>query len=162
MNRTWRWSHPRGDRFGARLSCYREKGLFISAIGDELAQFLWVCLGGAIGTGARYLLAGATLRVFGTAIPFGTLAVNLIGSFFLCAVMRLGLTAGILSPTVRIFLSAGVLGGFTTYSTFNYETLELGHRGAYGLATLYLGLTVVGCLFAGSLGDLAAKTLTGR
>lgn len=116
-----------------------------------------VCLGGAIGTGARYLIATTAPRLFGTSFPYGTLAVNLIGSFCLGAIMHVGLTTALISPTMRIVLSTGVMGGFTTYSTFNYETLELLREGALGLAGLNVAATVVLCLLGGAMGVSLAR-----
>jgi len=124
-------------------------------------RLLLVCLGGAIGTGARYLVATTAPRLFGTSFPFGTLAVNLLGSFCLGAIMQVGLTTTLLSPTMRIVLSTGVMGGFTTYSTFNYETLELVREGALGLAGLNVAVTLVLCLLGGVLGTLAARGIVG-
>ena len=124
-------------------------------------RLLLVCLGGAIGTGARYLVATTAPRLFGTSFPFGTLAVNLLGSFCLGAIMQVGLTTTLLSPTMRIVLSTGVMGGFTTYSTFNYETLELLREGALGLAGLNVAVTLVLCLLGGVLGTLAARGIVG-
>ena len=124
-------------------------------------RLLLVCLGGAIGTGARYLVATTAPRFFGSSFPFGTLAVNLLGSFCLGAIMHVGLTTTLLSPTMRIVLSTGVMGGFTTYSTFNYETLEFLREGALGLAGLNVAATLVLCLLGGALGTLAARGIVG-
>src|SRR5512146_1603566 len=101
-----------------------------------MARFLWICLGGAAGTGARYLLGGFLLRVLGAAFPYGTLAVNLIGSFLLAGLMYAGLNTQALSPTLRLALTTGVMGGFTTYSTFSYETMKYVQDGAVGMAAL--------------------------
>jgi fluoride exporter len=120
-----------------------------------------VCLGGAIGTGARYLIATTAPRLFGTSFPYGTLAVNLIGSFCLGAIMQVGLTTTLISPTMRIVLTTGVMGGFTTYSTFNYETLELLREGAVGLAGLNVAATVVLCLLGGAMGAVLARWVSG-
>ena len=120
-------------------------------------RFLWICLGGAIGTGARYLLSGWLLAAFGTAFPYGTLAVNLIGSFLLGAIMHVALTTNWIAPTLRVALTTGVMGGFTTYSTFNYETLQYVREEAWGLAACNLGATVAGCLVAGVAGLALAR-----
>lgn len=124
-------------------------------------RFLLVCIGGAVGTGARYLIATLAPRVFGTSFPFGTLAVNVIGSFLLGAIMQAGLTTTLLSPTLRLVLATGVMGGFTTYSTFNYETLELLREGAAGLAALNVAATLGVCLLAGACGATAARWAVG-
>lgn len=126
-----------------------------------MARFLWICLGGAAGTGARYLLSGWLLRVAGPGFPWGTLAVNVIGSFLLGLIMQVALASGLMPLTVRLALTTGVMGGFTTYSTFNYETLQFFQRDEWLLGLANLGGTVAACLAAGVLGVLAGRFLTG-
>ena len=121
-----------------------------------MGRFLLVCLGGAIGSGARYLFSTAMSRVFGN-FPVGTLGVNVIGSFLISVVMALALERGALSVEARLFIVTGVLGGFTTYSSFNYETLHLVQSGAAGLAVLNVALTLVCCVGAGVLGLWAGR-----
>jgi CrcB protein len=117
-----------------------------------MGRFLLVCLGGAIGSGARYLFSTAMSRAFGN-FPFGTLGVNVIGSFLISLVMALALgKAGTIGVDARLFIVTGVLGGFTTYSSFNYETLHLVQSGATGLAALNVVLTLVACLGSGLAG----------
>jgi CrcB protein len=126
-----------------------------------MTRVLWISLGGAVGTAARYLLSGWLLRALGPAFPYGTLAVNVIGSFLLGAIMHVGLNTTILSPGARLVLGTGVMGGFTTYSTFNYETLQYLQEGAWGLAGLNVSATLVICLMAGALGVVAARLVVG-
>ena len=92
-------------------------------------RFLLVCLGGAAGTGARYLFGGWAQRTLGAGFPYGTLIVNAVGSFLLVIIMHLSLETGAISPDARVILGTGVMGGFTTYSTFNYETFRLIQQG---------------------------------
>jgi CrcB protein len=122
-----------------------------------VTRLLWVCLGGAFGTGCRYLLAGAMIRAFGPGFPSGTLAVNLLGSFVAGALTQAGPWLGPPDGELRLALTIGVLGGFTTYSAFNSETLILAQRGAFGTAALYGSVTVVGCLITGLLGIAVGK-----
>lgn len=126
-----------------------------------MARFLWICLGGAAGTGARYLLSGWLLRVAGPSFPWGTLAVNVLGSFLLGLLMQVALTTDLLSPTARLALTTGVMGGFTTYSTFNYETLQYFQQDDWLLGLANVGVTVAACLAAGVLGLLSGRLLTG-
>ena len=126
-----------------------------------MSRFLLVCLGGAIGTGARYLIALGTPRLLGTSFPYATLIVNVVGSLLLGAVMHLGLTTSLMSPTLRLVLATGVMGGFTTYSTFNYETLEYLRQGAYGLAGLNVAATLLLCFLGGLLGVALGRWLVG-
>ncbi len=127
----------------------------------SMMRVLWISLGGAVGTAARFLLSGWLLRALGPAFPYGTLAVNVIGSFLLGAIMHVGLNTTLLSPGARLVLSTGVMGGFTTYSTFNYETLQYLQEGAWGLAGLNVFATLVTCLIAGALGVVAARLVVG-
>jgi CrcB protein len=124
-------------------------------------RFLLICLGGAVGTGARYALSVAAASLFGTTFPIGTLLVNVLGSFFLGAVMQLSVAGTAIGPDARLILGTGILGGFTTYSTFNYETLALLRDGAWLPALANIAATLAGCLLAGSLGVAAARALAG-
>jgi len=126
-----------------------------------MTRFLWICLGGAVGTGARYLLSGWLARAAGPGFPWGTLAANVIGSFLLGLIMQVALGTDLLSPTLRLTLTTGVMGGFTTYSTFNYETLQYLQQNDWLMGALNLSATVVACLAAGSLGLVAGRLLAG-
>jgi CrcB protein len=126
-----------------------------------MSRFLWICLGGALGTGARYLTSSWALATLGPGFPYGTLLVNTVGSFLLGAIMHVGLSTALLSPTLRLMLATGVMGGFTTYSTFNYETMQYLRDGALGLASLNLLGTLALCLVAGFLGVALARLLVG-
>jgi CrcB protein len=124
-----------------------------------MARFVWICVGGACGTGARYLLSGFLLRLLGPEFPYGTLAVNVLGSLLLGTLMHVGLETQALAPTLRIALTTGVMGGFTTYSTFNYETLAYLQEGRLGLAAANLLATVGLCLLAGVVGLWIGRAL---
>jgi len=126
---------------------------------DRLA---WVCLGSALGGGARYLLSQAALRLLGSSFPFGTLAVNVLGSFLIGLLMHVGLETTLIPPMVRIFLTTGMMGGLTTYSTFNYETLGLASDGDWQMAATNLAGTVLACLAAGALGLATGRALVAR
>jgi CrcB protein len=118
-----------------------------------------VCFGGAVGTGARYLLSSWMVKAFGSSFPYGTLAVNIIGSLLLAALLSAGTEGSTMSPTLRLALTTGVLGGFTTYSTFSYETLEHLHEGAPWVALAYISATVIGCLLASVIGWIGVRWL---
>src|SRR5262245_21469161 len=119
-----------------------------------MTRFLLVCLGGAVGTGARYLTALWASSAFGPAFPAGTLIVNVVGSFLLGLVM--GMTP-LFSANVRLMLATGVMGGFTTYSTFNYETTNFFRQGAWLLGAANIAATLLGCLAAGLAGLALAR-----
>ena len=126
-----------------------------------MGQLLWISLAGAAGTATRYLLAVWAARQFGSAFPYGTLLVNLAGCFAIAGVMHVA-SVQLWSPTVRAALTIGFLGGFTTYSAFNYETMRLAQEGALGAALLNMALTVGGCLIAGWSGFAVARQLFGE
>jgi CrcB protein len=110
-----------------------------------MRQLVLVCVGGAFGSGARYLVAIGAVRWIGGEFPYGTLAVNLIGSFLIGLVQQLAaLTA--LSEDSRLLMSTGVLGGLTTYSAFSYETVRLAQLGAWRAAVVNVLLTTMLCL----------------
>ena len=111
-------------------------------------KLLWVMAGGALGSGARYLIALGSLRWFGPELPWGTFLVNLLGSFLLGVI--LAHAAG--PENLRLGLATGVMGGFTTYSTFNYEMILMIEGGTYGRAALYAGTTFAVCLIGGAAG----------
>ncbi len=119
-----------------------------------MTRFLWICLGGAAGTGARYLLSGWLLRAAGPGFPWGTLAVNVIGSFLLGVLLQLSL-----ATDLRLALTVGGMGGFTTYSSFNSETLQYLLRDEWLTAFAYVAATLLVCLAAGALGLLCGRLL---
>ena len=118
-----------------------------------------VAVGGVVGAIARYWLAGVVQQLNGTDFPIGTLAVNLLGSFVVGVVMALSLERGLINADLRILLAAGFCGGFTTMSTFSYETLALLRDGDAVLALGNVAVTVIGCLAAVWLGTVMARVL---
>ena len=120
-----------------------------------------VALGGAIGSVARYGVGALAAQVLGPGFPWGTLLVNLSGSFLISGIMHLALSGTAISLELRIFLTTGIMGGYTTYSSFNYETLALVDQRAYWLAALNIAATVVGCFTAGVLGLVAGRAVAG-
>jgi len=122
---------------------------------------LWVALGGALGSVARYALSGIAVRWLGAAFPYGTLFVNVTGSFAIGLLAALVAADGrpSLGADARAFLLVGVLGGFTTFSSFSLETLNLARSGALAPALLNVAGSVVLCLAAVSLGFATAGWL---
>ena len=115
-------------------------------------NILLVALGGAIGSVARYLATLAAARFFGPDFPWGTLFVNLAGSFLMGVVVEVVASRFGTSNELRLFLATGVLGGFTTFSTFSLDAAVLAERGAFALAFAYVGASLLlglGALFAG-------------
>lgn len=117
-----------------------------------MAHLLCVCLGSAIGGGLRYLVALAALKFIGPGFPYGTLAVNVLGCYLLGLLMHLVATNELASPSLRLFLTTGIIGGMTTYSAFNYETTELIRSGPWEIGLLNLSATIALSFVAGLLG----------
>ena len=124
-----------------------------------MARFVLICIGGAIGTGGRFLLSTWVTDAFGGTFPSGTVLINVTGSFLIALILEVSALTGTVSQNARLFLTTGIMGGYTTYSSFNYETLRLLQDGSVGLGLLNLSLTVLGCLAAGLLGVAAARLL---
>lgn len=118
----------------------------------------WIMAAGALGTGARYLVGVLVLERFGAGFPYATMAVNLIGCFLLGMVTHLH-AVPVGSPELRAAVAVGLLGGFTTYSSFNQETLAMLTHGAAGAAALNVAVTLAGGLVAGWLGLVLARQL---
>ena len=126
-----------------------------------MSRFLLICLGGGVGTGARFAVQTLAAAALGTAFPFGTIMVNVIGSFLIGAVMYASMATSLVDPTLRLVLTTGFLGGFTTYSAFNYETIALVENGALGRAVANVAVTLLACLAAGFAGTALARRLLG-
>jgi CrcB protein len=124
-----------------------------------MGRTVLVGLGGLVGGVARYWLAGAVQRVGGSAFPAGTLAVNLLGSFVVGVVMALSLERGMINADLRTFLAVGFCGGFTTMSTFSYETVALIGDGEPFRALSNAVVTMAGCFGAVWFGTLMARVL---
>src|SRR6516164_3332386 len=108
-------------------------------------RFLWICFAGALGTGARYLVGIWAGRALGAAFPYGTRLVNVVGCFLIAFGMHISLSTTLLSPTARLTLTTGFMGGLTTYSSFNYETTRFFQASAWGTGLLNFALTTVVC-----------------
>jgi fluoride exporter len=126
-----------------------------------MERFLWICLAGAAGTGTRYLIAVWAAQRLGSAFPYGTLLVNLVGCFAIAGLMHAALTLG-WPATTRAAVTIGFIGGLTTYSSFNYETTQLLAEGAPVTAALNLALTLLGGFMAGWLGLVTTRGILGR
>jgi len=126
-----------------------------------MERFLWICLAGALGTGVRYLVGLWAGQRLGTSFPYGTFIVNLTGCFLIAVVIQTALNMASFSPTLRLALTTGFMGGLTTYSSFAYETTRLAQDGALGAAVLNFGLTTVACFIAVLVGLAVAQRLTG-
>jgi CrcB protein len=122
-------------------------------------RFLFICLGGAIGTGLRYLTSSVAVRWLGVDFPYGTLIVNVVGSFLIGLIQQVGATSLLLPDTTRLFLTVGIMGGLTTYSSFSYETLRLAQIGAWGQAWINVLVTTAVCLGVCFLGIVVGRMI---
>ena len=118
--------------------------------GSDMALYLWIAVGSALGGVSRFWLSGIIARAFGETFPWGTLLVNISGSF------AIGIVAALTAPDARLFMGstarlaimAGFLGGYTTFSSFSLQTLALVQDGEWLLASANIALSVIACLVA--------------
>ena len=123
----------------------------------DTKRLLLVAGGGLIGCVARYWLAGVVQRLGDHGFPSGTLAVNILGSLIIGVVMTLSLERGVLDERLRILLTTGFCGGFTTMSTFSYETLALLRDGESLLAFWNVTASFAACVGAAWLGSTVGR-----
>ena len=117
-----------------------------------MKELLTVAAGGAVGAVARYLVYILAARLLGSGFPFGTLIVNVVGSFCMGVLIEGMALAWSIGAETRLFLMVGVLGAFTTFSTFSLDVAVLYERGRMDLVAVYIMVSVifsVGALFAG-------------
>ena len=122
-------------------------------------KYLIVFAGGGIGAAVRYWMQGFVHAFSGAGFPYGTLVVNVLGSFLIGFLMSLFDERFVVQPMLRVFLTVGVLGGFTTFSSFSYETMALLRDGSYTLGLLNIAGSVGLCLVATWLGLIIGKLL---
>jgi fluoride exporter len=121
---------------------------------------VYIALGGVVGTLARWYLQGWIQTRSGlSGFPIGTLAINLAGSLILGFIVRLATGSTVITPELRAGLTIGFCGGFTTMSTFAFESVRLLGDGEYWWAMLYMGGTIVGSLLAVVVGIAVAERL---
>jgi CrcB protein len=120
-------------------------------------MLLYVAVGSALGGVSRYLLGGLIQQLLDTTFPAGTLLINISGSFLLGVILRYAIETPTLSPEIRALLTIGFCGGYTTFSTFSYETVALLEDGEWTRAGLYVGASVVLSLLGVFLGFALAR-----
>ena len=125
---------------------------------QTLTSFLLVALGGGIGACARYALSLA-LRNQSVSLPFGTISANLAGCLILGIIAGLDFRLPGLSSEARLFLATGFCGGLTTMSSFIYETSKTVSADEYGIAALYVALTLAGSSLCFAIGFFAIKLI---
>jgi CrcB protein len=122
-------------------------------------QLFYIALFGSLGCLARYFVSGWTYALAGRGLPYGTLAVNVVGSFLLGLLMEGSLRSTLLTPELRMGIAVGFLGGFTTFSTFSYETVRLLEEGSLLQAGANILFNLVICILFAAMGILAARQL---
>jgi CrcB protein len=125
-----------------------------------MLNYLFVGLGGAIGTIGRFWLGGVVSRRFGESFPLGTLVINVTGSFAIAFFATMTAPEGrwMAPPGGRAFFMSGICGGYTTFSSFSLQTLNLALDGEWLYAGANVGLSVTLCLLAAWLGYIAAMS----
>ena len=122
-----------------------------------MATFLAVAVGGAIGAVLRHAVSTGMYSWLGTGFPWGTLAVNVLGSIVLGAVVEAGASTLKLTPELRALIAVGLLGAFTTFSTFALDTASLFDRQATVFGLLYVGASITLCIGGFYLGAGSAR-----
>lgn len=107
-----------------------------------MQKLFYVGLGGFIGACLRYIISNNLTKNLGTQFPYGTLVVNVVGGILIGLIMELSLTSDLISPSLKIFLTTGIMGGLTTFSTFSYETINFFSSGSYFLGALNICLNL--------------------
>lgn len=124
-------------------------------------EVLLIALAGAFGSIARYWMSGWTYQALGERFPYGTLAVNVIGSVLIGAIMHVGLSTELIPRSARLAIAVGFLGAFTTFSTFSYETVRYLEDGAWWLAGANAAANLILCLSGVWIGLKAAQSVFG-
>ncbi|MBL1321284.1 MAG: fluoride efflux transporter CrcB [Methylophaga sp.] len=124
-----------------------------------MQQLIAIAGGGALGAVLRFLMSSHVYRLFGKDFPYGTLSVNILGSFLMGLLFILIIERGMLSGEWRSIIIVGFLGAFTTFSTFSIETLNLLESGELSRAALNIFLSVALCLVATWLGLVMGRQL---
>jgi CrcB protein len=122
-------------------------------------KILYLGIFGGLGCIARYTVSGWVYNLAGKTLPYGTLAVNVVGSLLLGLIMEGSLRSTLLSPELRFGLTVGFMGGFTTFSTFSYETVRLLEEGSLVAAGANVVLNVTVCVAAALIGIYLARQM---
>lgn len=122
-------------------------------------DYVWIGLGAAVGANARYVLGQLVARRFGSDFPIGTLAINVTGSFLIGVIFTLLSERLLTDPHWRLLLVVGLLGGYTTFSTFSLETIALVQVGRWVSAIVYVSASVMVSLIGCYVGVLMARLL---
>lgn len=120
-------------------------------------QLIYIAVFGALGCLSRYFVSGWVYELAGRGLPYGTLAVNTAGSLLLGLLMESGLRSAALPVEIRMGIATGFMGGFTTFSTFSYETIRLLEDGSFLAAGANVLLNVTACITFAGIGIYLAR-----
>lgn len=126
-----------------------EKSLLVLVVG----------CGGFIGASLRYLISLWAAKGIGAGFPFGTLIANILGAIIIGFVVEMSMRTSVISPTTKLFITTGMMGGLTTFSTFSLETITILSHGNIGLGSLNIGLNLILSLIGVVVGQFIAKML---
>lgn len=121
--------------------------------------YWYIAVGGAVGSVARYALSAAVQQRAAGVFPWGTLLINVTGSLLIGFATQYFSESATLSSETRALLTTGLLGGYTTFSAFSYETVRLVEDGNYRAAALYVGASVLLSIVVATIGIAAAREL---
>jgi CrcB protein len=134
-----------------------------AALVNVVVTYIWIAIGSALGGMARYACSRAVALSYGETFPWGTLAVNVVGSFIIGSIAAASAPESrlVVSPTARTFLMVGICGGFTTFSSFSLQTLELIRNRDFGEALGNMLLSVAACMAAVAMGYILGSIIGG-
>jgi CrcB protein len=124
-------------------------------------DIIYIAVAGSFGALGRYYMTDLSHRLLGSGFPYGTLAVNVIGSFLIGLIIQTGISTDLVPPAWRLALTVGFLGAFTTFSTFSYETLGYLEDGTWSMAMMNILANVLLAIFAVFLGVSLGRALFG-
>lgn len=126
-----------------------------------MRDILFIALAGALGALSRYGLSGLSQRIAGTGFPYGTLFINITGSLLIGYIMQVALNSDIIPNSLRVIITIGFLGAFTTFSTFSYETVKFLEEGYWLLSAVNIVANVGLSILATLLGMLLGRITLG-
>ena len=126
-----------------------------------MREVIYIAVAGAVGALGRYYITELARRLLGEGFPYGTLIVNVVGSFLIGLIIKISMNTGAISPSLRLALTVGLLGAFTTFSAFSYETLGLVENGAWLTAGMNVLANVITGILAALLGLMLGRAITG-
>ena len=124
-----------------------------------MQKIICVGIGGFIGASMRYLISIQSSKLLNSSIPLGTLIANVLGGFLIGVIMEISMSTDLISPNLKLFLTTGIMGGLTTFSTFSYETINLLGDGKYLLGFGNISLNLILSLGGVVLGTSLCKII---